>query len=106
MDGTLAPAVVTQTYGAGRILYLAFDETWRWRYKAADTYHQRIWNQLAKYVMPRPFAVSDEYLSVDTGGVSYDSGESAGIRVRLIGLDGKPATDATVDALLLSLIHI
>lgn len=100
MDGTLAPAVVTQTYGAGRILYLAFDETWRWRYKAADTYHQRIWNQLAKYVMPRPFAVSDEYLSVDTGGVSYDSGESAGIRVRLIGLDGKPATDATVDALL------
>ncbi len=93
------PMMVTRNYGAGRVLYLASDETWRWRYKAADTYHQRIWNQLAKYVMPRPFASSDEYLSVDTGSVSYDNGDSASIRIRLMGLDGKPATDATVDAL-------
>lgn len=99
-EETTMPAIVTRPFGAGRVLYLAFDETWRWRYKAADTYHQRIWNQLANYVMPRPFAVSDEYVSIDTGPVSYDNGDSADIRVRLLGLDGKPATDATVDALL------
>ncbi|HUG70979.1 MAG TPA: hypothetical protein VMM76_24735, partial [Pirellulaceae bacterium] len=56
VDGSLLPAMVTRRFGAGRVLYLGFDETWRWRYKAADTYHQRIWNQLAKFVMPRPFA--------------------------------------------------
>ena len=100
VDGSPVPAMVTRNYGAGRVLYLATDETWRWRYKAADTYHQRIWNQLATYVMPRPFATSDEYLSVDTGPVSYQMGDSASIRVRLMGLDGKPATDATVDAIL------
>lgn len=99
IDGRPTAAMVTRSYGAGRVLYLASDETWRWRYKAADSYHQRIWNQLATYVMPRPFATSDEYLSVDTGPVSYQNGDSASIRIRLMGLDGKPATDATVDAL-------
>ncbi|MEZ6132818.1 MAG: hypothetical protein R3C59_29470 [Planctomycetaceae bacterium] len=98
-NDTTHPMMVIRNYGAGRVLYLASDETWRWRYKAADTYHQRIWNQLARYVMPRPFTSSDEYLSIDTGGVRYDNGGSAAIRVRLLGLDGKPATDATVDAL-------
>ena len=99
-DGSATPMMVTRSFGAGRVLYLASDETWRWRYKAADTYHQRIWNQLARYVMPRPFAASDEFLSIDTGPVNYADGDSANIRVRLLGLDGKPATDSTVDALL------
>jgi uncharacterized membrane protein len=99
VDGRQRPAMVTRSYGAGRVLYQAFDETWRWRYKAADIYHQRIWNQLARFVMPRPFAVSDKYVSVDSGSVSYDFGESVDIRVRLMGLDGKPAVRATADAL-------
>jgi len=100
VDGAPVPAMVTRLYGAGRVLYLAFDETWRWRFKSADIYHQRMWNQIAKYVMPRPFATSDEYVAVDTGPVSYKNGDSADIRVRLTGLDGKPASDATVDALI------
>ena len=99
VDGRQRPAMVTRAFGAGRVLYLAFDETWRWRYKVADTWHQRIWNQLAKYVMPRPFAVSDEYVSLDTGSVRYDFGASVDVRVRLLGLDGKPALNATADAL-------
>lgn len=96
---TTAPVVVTRSYGAGRILYLASDETWRWRYKAADTYHQRIWNQWATYVMPRPFAVSDDFVDIDSGPVSYNSGDSAAIRLQLRGLEGKPASDSTVDAI-------
>jgi len=99
VDGRQRPAMVTRAFGAGRVLYLAFDETWRWRYKVADIWHQRIWNQLAKFVMPRPFAVSDEYVSLDTGSVRYDFGASVDVRVRLLGLDGKPALNAAADAL-------
>ena len=99
VDGNALPAIVTRSFGAGRVLYFAFDETWRWRYNVADTYHQRFWNQVAKWVMQRPFAVSDEYVSLDSGPPSYQSGESAEIRVRLQGLDGRPVSDATVDAL-------
>lgn len=94
------PALIMRQFGAGRVLYFAFDETWRWRYKAADIWHQRIWNQLATFAMPRPFTVSDEYVSLDTGPVSYQSGEQVDVRVRLRGLDGKPVLDATVDAIL------
>ena len=50
--------------------------------------------------MARPFAASDEFASLDTGSISYPHGSKADIRVRLMGLDGKPATDTTVDALL------
>ena len=100
IDGVEHPAMASRAFGAGRVLFCASDETWRWRYKAADVYHQRFWHQLARSIMARPFAASDEFASLDTGAVSYPHGSEADIRVRLIGLDGKPATDTTVDALL------
>ena len=94
------PVMVTRSFGAGRVLYSASDETWRWRYKVADIYHQRFWNQIAKWVMQRPFTVSSEYVSLDSGPPSYSAGQTAEIRVRLHGTDGRPVGDATVDALL------
>jgi hypothetical protein len=100
VNGQLHPAIVWQRFGAGKVLYLSFDETWRWRYKAADTWHQRVWNQFAKFVMPKPFAVSDEFVSIDTGAISYAAGDSVDIRVQLLGLDGKPDNSPTADALI------
>jgi hypothetical protein len=100
VGGKPFPAMVARSFGAGRVLYFAFDETWRWRYKAADTYHQRFWNQAAKWIMQRPFAVSSEYLSLDSGLPSYANGRTAEIRARLHGPDGRPVSDAAVDALL------
>ncbi|MCA8991581.1 MAG: VWA domain-containing protein [Planctomycetaceae bacterium] len=100
VNGQPHPAMVWQRFGAGKVLYLAFDETWRWRYKAADTWHQRVWNQLAKFVMPKPFAVSDDFVSIDSGAISYAAGESVNLRVQLLGLDGLPNSSATVDALI------
>jgi len=102
LKGEPTPVMVTRVVGAGRVLYLATDETWRWRYKAADTYHQRIWHQLAKLAMPRPFAVSDEYLAIDTGPLSYEPGERADVRIRLTNPDGTPAENVTVDAVVLN----
>ena len=94
------PVMVTRTYGAGRVLFMAFDETWRWRYKSADKYHQRIWNQLAQLVMPQPFSVSDELVAIDSGGLSYNVNESVGVRIRLNDTNGKPVTESTVEALI------
>ena len=30
----------------GKVLFVGLDSTWRWRYKAGDTYHHRFWGQL------------------------------------------------------------
>ena len=105
VDGAPRPAVVTRAFGAGRVLYLAFDETWRWRYRAADTHHQRLWNQLAGFVMPRPYAVRDELLALDAGPATYAPGASATVRAELRrpaarGAAARPAAGAVVDAVL------
>jgi hypothetical protein len=94
------PVMVTRRFGAGRVLYIATDETWRWRYKAADLYHQRVWNQLAEFVMPRPFTVSDDFVSLDTGRVTYRQNDQVDIRTQLRDLNGQPQTSSTVDAVL------
>lgn len=99
-DNIPRPLLVTRLSGAGRVLYAGSDESWRWRYKNADTYHQRFWNQVARYVMPQPFASSDEFVSVDSGKVAYGFGETANIRVQLRNADGTPAESPAVDALL------
>ena len=88
-------------FGAGRVFYLASDQTWRWRYKVADRFHARFWNQLLSAVMQPPYSAADEYLALGTDKVEYDAGEAATIRVRIRAPQGKPVGDATVDALLL-----
>ena len=98
-DGGSVPAIVTQPVGAGQVVLFAFDETWRWRYRAADRWHQRFWNQLLGYVLPQPFAVADRQLALDSGGVRYDAGEAVPIRVRLDG-DWAGEGDRIVEAVI------
>ena len=43
------PILVRQNYGFGRTLFVGIDSTWRWRYKAGDTFHHRFWGQVAQW---------------------------------------------------------
>jgi von Willebrand factor type A domain len=94
------PFLVTRQYGAGRVLYVASDESWRWRYNVADTYHQRFWNQISRWVMRVPFAVDGEFLSLDAGDSTYDLGQSITISARLRDSSGLPAKTDLVEAIL------
>ena len=96
--GTTSPAVVGRRFGAGRVLYLAFDSTWRWRYEVADKYHERFWLQTARWLMEPPYAARDKYVSIDAGGPLYRTGEKALIRVRLRDRAGKPLSGAEARA--------
>ena len=101
-DDRTSPWLVTRMFGSGRVFYLAADQTWRWRYKVADRFHARFWNQLLAAVMQPPYSAADEYLALGTDKVEYDAGDSSLIRVRIQDPKGKPVGDATVDALLMS----
>jgi hypothetical protein len=94
-----APAVVGRRFGAGRVLYCAFDATWRWRYKVADRYHQKYWNQVVSWLMEAPYAVKDDYVSLDVGAHTYEEGDTARLRVRLRDREGKPLLDASAEAI-------
>lgn len=99
-DDTTTPMLVYRRFGAGQVLYSASDEYWRWRYKVADRYHQRLWHQVANWIMEPPYAVSDRFVSLDAGGPVYGPGERAMIRARLRDAEGKPVVHATVQAVL------
>ncbi|MDP7011064.1 MAG: VWA domain-containing protein [Verrucomicrobiota bacterium] len=81
---SVVPGLVFRRWGAGRVLYSAFDETWRWRFNIGDRYHQRYWNQVAKWIMEPPFAVQDSYIAMDSGPTTYDVEDTAEIRVRIM----------------------
>ena len=101
-NGSNSPWLVTRLFGSGRVFYLSADQTWRWRYKVADRFHARFWNQLLSAAMQPPYSASDDFVAIGTDQVEYEPGESAQIRVRLQDVAGKPVGDATVDALLLA----
>ncbi|MFG0289833.1 MAG: VWA domain-containing protein [Rhodopirellula sp. JB044] len=98
------PWLVTRVFGAGRVFYLASDETWRWRYKLESRLHGRFWNQLMTAAMSPPYAASDDFVAIGTDRIDYRTGQSATIRARLLptsSILGDSVTLPTVDALLL-----
>jgi uncharacterized membrane protein len=94
------PLLVTRRFGAGRVLFSATDETWRWRYKVADVVHQRLWNQLSRWVMRTPMAVQGEFVSLDCGEASYAFGKNVELRAQLRDKSGLPASGKSSTALL------
>ncbi|MCO8120739.1 hypothetical protein NHH03_03245 [Stieleria sp. TO1_6] len=100
-DGHHSPWLATRMYGAGRVFYFASDQTWRWRYKVADRFHARFWNQLVVAAMEPPYSASDQFVSIGTDKVEYRGGESIAVRARLRDVRGNPMQDATVDAIVM-----
>ncbi len=93
------PILLTRRFGAGRVVYWATDETWRWRYKVADVVHQRLWNQIARWVMRVPMSVRSEFVSLDTGAARVESGQPVEVNCSLRNLDGSLAADRIVSAI-------
>jgi hypothetical protein len=44
----VGPAVISMRYGAGRVLYIATDEIWRWRYARGEVLPERFWLPLLR----------------------------------------------------------
>jgi hypothetical protein len=45
-DEAPQPVMATQYYGKGPVLFLAGEETWRWRYNTGDRLYSRFWGQI------------------------------------------------------------
>ncbi len=48
--GEAFPVVISMRYGAGLVLYVATDETWRWRHGVGETFQERFWIQFIRYL--------------------------------------------------------
>ncbi len=76
--------IVWQSFGAGRVLFVGLDSTWRWRFKVGDKHHHRFWGQLVRW------ATSEKLLSGGNAQVRYGTtrtnfqpGQEIDVRVRM-----------------------
>jgi hypothetical protein len=74
--------IAWQHYGLGRVLFVGLDSTWRWRFRAGDTYHHRFWGQVARWAADKPLDVGNETVRFASSRPAYRQGEEAEIVVR------------------------
>jgi hypothetical protein len=88
------PIVAMQRFGAGKAMFHATDETWRWRFRTGDLYFGRYWVQTMRYLSRSKLLGKDRAAELTVDRKLYKTGDNVEFRVRF--LDEKltpPAAD-------------
>ena len=92
------PLIVTQSYGAGKVLLMCFDRTWRLRYRVGDTHHHQFWGQVFRWATANKLSAGTPHVRLGTERPSYEPGESIVVRAQLLDENSGPVNDAKVEA--------
>jgi hypothetical protein len=92
-DGRRLPVFLFQYVGAGKVLFHASDETWRWRYRVGDLYFARYWIQTIRYLCRSKLSDAGRSAVLTTDRREYPQGESVQLRVRFADERLAPAED-------------
>jgi hypothetical protein len=85
MEAEGGSAVLTERrMGAGRVLFLGLDETWRWRLKDGEREADQFWRQLVRHAAGEPYAVTRGPLALDVDRVAAAPGEPIHVRARIV----------------------
>ena len=82
------PIMTQMPLGAGQVLFVGTDETWRWRHKTGHAFHEEIWRQLLRNATESPYAVTTGRVSLDLGKAAIAAGEPVDVRIKLEGGTG------------------
>lgn len=68
------PAVLRIRFGAGQALYVATDDTWRWRFGRDELYFERFWTQMIRMLARGRLAQDDARVSLNVSSrrASFD----------------------------------
>ena len=89
-DALKSPLLVVQNRGRGKVVFLASDETWRFRYRIGDTYHHRFWGNLLRWGSGVKLRDGNRFARIGTDRIHYAPGEKAKVRIRLTNVDSLP----------------
>jgi uncharacterized membrane protein len=92
-DGRKMPVIIMQYVGAGKVLFHATDETWRWRYRTGDVYFARYWIQMIRYLSRSKLTESGQRAVLSTDRREYSPGEPVKLRIRFADERLAPAED-------------
>ena len=90
-------AAAVHSFGAGRVLYVGTDETWRWRYKVADRIHSFFWSQAMRWGTSNRLT-GDARLKAGTDRRQIRPGENVEVLARPRDANGHAVADAIVVA--------
>jgi hypothetical protein len=62
----LHPLAIQQFVGAGRVMFLGFDETWRWRFRENEARFNQFWLQMVRYLARTRLGRVDLHLDKQT----------------------------------------
>jgi uncharacterized membrane protein len=101
-DGKPMPLLASHYYGKGYVVWVGFDETWRWRFNVADRFFGRFWSQ-AVYVagVPRTLGTKLTQISLDTPDPLL--GKTGQVYARLFTEDLQPLITDRLEARLIKL---
>lgn len=78
------PLVVTMRYGAGRVIYVATDEIWRWRYGRGETLPERFWLPLIRLLARESLARTGQPAILDATPERATVDQPVQISIRLL----------------------
>ena len=99
-DGRPLPIFALQFAGAGKVLYHATDDTWRWRYQVGDVFFARYWVQTIRFLSRAKLLGKDRSAELTTDRREYRRGEPVRLRVRFVDERLAPAQDDGVTVVL------
>ena len=92
------PLLVTRTYGAGKVLYMATDGAWRWRKGVEDKYHYRFWGQVVRWMAYRRNMAKGERMSLSFAPEQPQLGQTLSLDSRVAERSGEPLSRGDVAA--------
>ena len=93
-DGKL-PIVLYQFVGAGKVMFNAVDDTWRWRFRVGDRYFGRFWIQTIRF-LARSKLIGQKQAEVQTDRRRYQRNQPIQVRVRFPNPAQAPGTGEVV----------
>jgi len=78
------PLIMLQQVGAGKVLYHATDESWRWRFRRGDLYYGRYWIQAIRYLSRGRLIGKDRTAELSVDQMVYQRGQPISLRVRFV----------------------
>ncbi|MFM9197693.1 MAG: hypothetical protein ACKOWG_18545, partial [Planctomycetia bacterium] len=90
------PLLVTRSFGAGKVLFMATDGAWRWRKGVEDKYHYRFWGQVVRWMAYRRTMAKGERMRLLFTPEQPEVGQEVAFDANVSDAVGEPLQAGTV----------
>jgi len=90
------PLAAVHRVGAGKVMFLGVEETWRWRRGIGAPWHYRFWAQAVRWMVKKQFAEGDPRGRLSLDRSECNVGETVQVEAYCLGPDGFPLEGASV----------